>query len=298
MRCCGACSPTRGCTSPCRCARAPTGREAAQALRFVDAMHDAGHDAPRQRRPAVAGAAPAAARNCARSRRAFSAPTSARRLLADFARRRGGSPTAPDADLVQPARDPARRRDRQRLGARRGRLGGRGGTAGARRRPAHARRDLARCARSTASSRAWIALKDDFMSSVTHELRTPLTSIRAFAELMRDDPQMDPAQRQQFLDLIVAESERLSRLVNQVLDMAKIESGHAEWRNEAIDLARARGPRRADDRRRLPRARRHGHGGDARRRCRRCTPTATACCRCCSTCCRTPPSSCRRTAAA
>ena len=79
-------------------------------------------------------------------------------------------------------------------------------------------------------------LKDDFMSSVTHELRTPLTSILAFAELMRDDPEMESAQRQQFLELLVAEAERLSRLVNQVLDMAKIESGHADWRNDAIDL--------------------------------------------------------------
>jgi signal transduction histidine kinase len=79
-------------------------------------------------------------------------------------------------------------------------------------------------------------LKDDFMSSVTHELRTPLTSIRAFAELMRDDPQMDATQRQQFLGLVVDETERLSRLVNQVLDMAKIESGHAEWRPVALDL--------------------------------------------------------------
>jgi signal transduction histidine kinase len=79
-------------------------------------------------------------------------------------------------------------------------------------------------------------LKDDFMSSVTHELRTPLTSIRAFAELMRDDPQMEAAQRQQFIGLIVDESERLSRLVNQVLDMAKIESGSGDWRNDAIDL--------------------------------------------------------------
>jgi len=79
-------------------------------------------------------------------------------------------------------------------------------------------------------------LKDDFMSSVTHELRTPLTSIRALSELMRDDPAMDMAQRQQFLGLVVAEAERLSRLVNQVLDMAKIESGHAEWHSDDIDL--------------------------------------------------------------
>ena len=79
-------------------------------------------------------------------------------------------------------------------------------------------------------------LKDDFMSSVTHELRTPLTSIRALAELMVDEAEMDADQRQQFLGIIVAETERLSRLVNQVLDMAKIESGSVEWRNSEVDL--------------------------------------------------------------
>jgi Na+/proline symporter/nitrogen-specific signal transduction histidine kinase len=79
-------------------------------------------------------------------------------------------------------------------------------------------------------------MKDDFMSSVTHELRTPLTSIRALTELMRDDADMETAQRQQFLDIVVAETERLSRLVNQVLDLAKIESGHAEWHTTAVDL--------------------------------------------------------------
>ena len=79
-------------------------------------------------------------------------------------------------------------------------------------------------------------LKDDFMSSVTHELRTPLTSIRALAELMRDDANMDTVQRQQFVGIIVAETERLSRLVNQVLDMAKIEAGHAEWHTTTLDI--------------------------------------------------------------
>ncbi len=79
-------------------------------------------------------------------------------------------------------------------------------------------------------------LKDDFMSSVTHELRTPLTSIRALAELIADDPDMEATQRQQFISLIVAETERLSRLVNQVLDLARIESGNAEWHPQAVDL--------------------------------------------------------------
>ena len=81
-------------------------------------------------------------------------------------------------------------------------------------------------------------LKDDFMSSVTHELRTPLTSIRALAELMRDDPDIELAQRSQFIEIIVAETERLSRLVNQVLDMAKIESGHAEWVITELDFCK------------------------------------------------------------
>ncbi len=80
-------------------------------------------------------------------------------------------------------------------------------------------------------------LKDDFMSSVTHELRTPLTSIRAVAEMMHDDPDMPNDRRQEFLDIMVRESERLSRLVGQVLDLARIEAGHAEWHNSDVDMA-------------------------------------------------------------
>ncbi|NTV10763.1 MAG: HAMP domain-containing histidine kinase, partial [Zoogloea sp.] len=79
-------------------------------------------------------------------------------------------------------------------------------------------------------------LKDDFMSSVTHELRTPLTSIRAFSEMLLDDPRLDLKDRRRFLGIIVSESERLTRLVNQVLDMAKIESGNADWQEAEVDL--------------------------------------------------------------
>lgn len=79
-------------------------------------------------------------------------------------------------------------------------------------------------------------LKDDFMSSVTHELRTPLTSIRAFSEMLLEDPEIDVADRSRFLGIIVSEAERLTRLVNEVLDMAKLESGHAEWHNGEVNL--------------------------------------------------------------
>ncbi len=80
-------------------------------------------------------------------------------------------------------------------------------------------------------------LKDDFISTVTHELRTPLTSIRAFSEILRDNPALDIAERSRFLGIVVKESERLTRLINQVLDAAKIESGNAEWKSERVDLA-------------------------------------------------------------
>jgi len=79
-------------------------------------------------------------------------------------------------------------------------------------------------------------LKDDFISTVTHELRTPLTSIRAFSEILRDDPKLALAQRRKFLDIITKETERLTRLINQVLDLAKLESGTAEWHDARVDL--------------------------------------------------------------
>jgi signal transduction histidine kinase len=79
-------------------------------------------------------------------------------------------------------------------------------------------------------------LKDDFISTVTHELRTPLTSIRAFSEILLDDPDIELAQRKNFLSIITKETARLSRLINQVLDLSKIESGAAEWQESSVDM--------------------------------------------------------------
>lgn len=80
-------------------------------------------------------------------------------------------------------------------------------------------------------------MKDDFMSSVSHELRTPLTSIRAFSEMLFDDPDIQLDDRKRFLGIIVSETERLTRLVNQVLDLAKIEAGCGEWTPGEVNLA-------------------------------------------------------------
>jgi signal transduction histidine kinase len=78
-------------------------------------------------------------------------------------------------------------------------------------------------------------LKDEFVSTVSHELRTPLTSIRSFSEILLDNPALDPEQRNQFLAIVVKESERLTRLINDILDMSRIESGMMEWHLSICD---------------------------------------------------------------
>jgi Na+/proline symporter/nitrogen-specific signal transduction histidine kinase len=79
-------------------------------------------------------------------------------------------------------------------------------------------------------------LKDDFVSTVSHELRTPLTSIRAFSQILLEDPEIELEQRKKFLGIITKETERLTRLINQVLDLSKLESGRAEWQDARLDL--------------------------------------------------------------
>jgi|GEM_PF-1624638 len=79
--------------------------------------------------------------------------------------------------------------------------------------------------------------KDAFLASVSHEFRTPLTSIRSYSELLLSYPDEPEETRRDFLGIILQESERLTRLVNDLLDLAKIESGRQIWRDEELDLA-------------------------------------------------------------
>lgn len=82
-------------------------------------------------------------------------------------------------------------------------------------------------------------MKDDFISTVSHELRTPLTSIRALSEILHDNPELEREQRMRFLAIVIKESERLTRLINQVLDLARLEAGRSEWHEADIDVADA-----------------------------------------------------------
>jgi Na+/proline symporter/nitrogen-specific signal transduction histidine kinase len=81
-------------------------------------------------------------------------------------------------------------------------------------------------------------MKDEFVSTVSHELRTPLTSIRAFSEILLRSPDIETDRRQEFVQIIVGETERLTRLINDLLDTAKIESQAVEWHTEPQDLCR------------------------------------------------------------
>ncbi len=81
-------------------------------------------------------------------------------------------------------------------------------------------------------------LKDEFISTVTHELRTPLTSIQSIAEILRDYPDTDKKEQGNFLEIMINEIKRLSRLINQVLDFQKIESGRMDWQIKPLDLIR------------------------------------------------------------
>jgi two-component system, OmpR family, phosphate regulon sensor histidine kinase PhoR len=79
-------------------------------------------------------------------------------------------------------------------------------------------------------------LKTDFVSLVSHELRTPLTSIRMFIETLSLGRLKDPAQTQEVLQLLTRETERLSALIERVLDWARIESGRKEYHRESLEV--------------------------------------------------------------
>lgn len=95
----------------------------------------------------------------------------------------------------------------------------------------------------------------DFIANVSHELRTPLTSIQGYTETLIDGLPADPAMTQEFLEIIRKNAARMSRLTQDLLTLARVESGEQSFRFEAVpasaivaeaeaslrDLARSRG---------------------------------------------------------
>jgi len=81
--------------------------------------------------------------------------------------------------------------------------------------------------------------KDDFLSQVSHEVRTPMTSIRSFAEILRDGQDLGPEDRARFVSTIHEESLRLTRLLDEILDLSALERGERRWENRPTDAERA-----------------------------------------------------------
>jgi signal transduction histidine kinase len=80
-------------------------------------------------------------------------------------------------------------------------------------------------------------LKADFITTVTHELRTPVTSIRSLSNIILDySDELDETRKKEYLQILVSESDRISRLINQVLDIEKIQSDATAMRFEVVDF--------------------------------------------------------------
>jgi signal transduction histidine kinase len=78
-------------------------------------------------------------------------------------------------------------------------------------------------------------MKSDFVSTVSHEFRSPLASINQLGEMLRDGRVGDEGRREEYYGMIVTESQRLRRLVENVLDFARMEDGRKQYRFEAVD---------------------------------------------------------------
>lgn len=78
--------------------------------------------------------------------------------------------------------------------------------------------------------------KTDFVSNVSHELKTPLTSIRMFADLLAEGRVKEPEKRERYLRIISGESERLTRLVNNVLDFARLERNRKVYEMREVEM--------------------------------------------------------------
>lgn len=78
--------------------------------------------------------------------------------------------------------------------------------------------------------------KSEFIDIAVHDLRTPLTSIVSYADLLQKYPDEAPETRREFLDIITQESFRMTQLINDYLDLSKLESGFVDFQKEEVDL--------------------------------------------------------------
>ena len=80
-------------------------------------------------------------------------------------------------------------------------------------------------------------MKNDFVSHVSHELKTPLASITAYAEMLVDGEAQDDETRQEFLGVIQTQAHRLNRMIEDILNISRIESGLVKVNKEVVSVA-------------------------------------------------------------
>ena len=78
--------------------------------------------------------------------------------------------------------------------------------------------------------------KSEFVATASHELRSPLTSIKGFVELLQRSPEDMSDRQREFVDIILKSTDRLVELVNDLLDVARIEADHVEINRRPIDV--------------------------------------------------------------
>lgn len=81
-------------------------------------------------------------------------------------------------------------------------------------------------------------MKSVFLANMSHEIRTPLNAIVGFSQLLNSDMALEPEEKAEFLDLISKNSDLLLKLINDILDLSRIESGCMSFSYENIDLSK------------------------------------------------------------
>ncbi len=79
-------------------------------------------------------------------------------------------------------------------------------------------------------------IRKDFVANVSHELRTPLTSIKGYVEALLDGSKNDPVASTKFLEIILKQSDRLNLIIDDLLELSKIESGRVSLKEEPLEL--------------------------------------------------------------
>ncbi|MEF9970979.1 MAG: ATP-binding protein [Oscillospiraceae bacterium] len=83
------------------------------------------------------------------------------------------------------------------------------------------------------------AMRREFVANVSHELRTPITSIRSYAETLQESPQLPKETEQEFLEVIVTESDRMTKIVQDLLTLSRFDAGSIEFRFERFSFEKS-----------------------------------------------------------